>query len=181
MLRNTPCVHMCIHTCTHSCSHTYRFLQAPRLSSPVTGMPGPPRTWGHLSPTLMTQACQKVSKALWTIASSLKNRSNNCCLKEQKEKSDKWQQEVLLSGLSRCFWQCPAGEGPLSPGASSQMESSRYGAAWECNPKKQENSAESPECQRSSQVGAVSLKRVPGLGKRPLRSPALLCSLLNHA
>ena len=81
----------------------------------------------------------------------------------------------MLSGLSRCFWQCPAGEGPPSPGASSQMESSRYRAAWECNPKTQENSAESPECQWPSQLGAVSLKKVPGLGKGPLKSPALLC------
>ena len=81
----------------------------------------------------------------------------------------------MLSGLSRCFWQCPAGEGPLRPGASSQMESSRYRAAWECNPKTQENSAESPECQWPSQLGAVSLKKVPGLGKGPLKSPALLC------
>ena len=55
------------------------------------------------------------------------------------------------------------------------MESSRYRAAWECNPKTQENSAESPECQWPSQLGAVSLKKVPGLGKGPLKSPALLC------
>ena len=89
--------HRCAHV--HTLMHTQVYVNiqvptgpevgrpGPGLSSPETGKSGPPGTWGHLGPALMAQACQKVSKALRVIVSSLRN-SNKCCLKEQQEREE---------------------------------------------------------------------------------------------
>lgn len=114
--------HRCAHVHTRVHTQAYINIQVPTgpevgrprpgLSSPVTGKSGPPGTWGHLGPALMAQACQKVSKALRVIVSSLRN-SSECCLKEQRGKRhtaaprglDLWLEQMSLANV-------PLGKGP---------------------------------------------------------------------
>lgn len=111
-----PQVCTCTHTRAHTGVHKHTGPEVgrprPGLSSPVTGKSGPPGTWGHLGPALMAQACQKVSKALRVIVSSLRN-SSECCLKEQRGKRhtaaprglDLWLEQMSLANV-------PLGKGP---------------------------------------------------------------------
>lgn len=97
----------------HTGSHRPRgWKTSPRAVITCDGKSGPPGTWGHLGPALMAQACQKVSKALRVIVSSLRN-SSKCCLQEQRGKRqqvatrglDLWPEQMFLATI-------PLGKGP---------------------------------------------------------------------